>query len=931
VTAKKQINAMKKIYFLSLCFMVFFKLVSAQDGNKKTISVNFQQAKIEPFVSELESKTGYHFYYNQAQFDSLKVTVQVTDKPLETVLDMAFHNTDFHYAITQQQVFLTKGRVVQTELASGFFNTQPATETQKQAAVITDYAEEKQQKVPVATTENKLYEIGIKTNIIKSGTANLAGYVRNVKSGEGIIGASIYDPESKIGLATDQFGYYSLTLPRGRHTLIIKGLGMKDTRRRIILYSDGKLNIELQEQVTSLKEVQISAEKVANVRSVEMGVNKLDIKSIKQIPTAFGEADVLRVVLTLPGVQSVGEATTGFNVRGGSADQNLILLNDATIYNPSHFFGFFSAFNPDIVKNIELYKSSIPEKFGGRLSSVLEVTDREGNKKKFTGSAGIGLLTSRLNVEGPIIKDKTSFIFGARTTYSDWLLSLLPDAYKHSSASFYDVNLDISHQINEKNNIYITTYFSQDKFKLNSDTAYGYSNRNGNIKWKHNFNNKLYSVLTAGIDDYRYDVSSSANPITAYKLNFDVKQTDFKADFNYYLNSKNTVDFGLSSIYYNLNPGDNEPNGAKSLVLPDVVPAEQALESALYLGDKYDITPDFTISAGVRYSLYAYLGAQTVDTYAPNLPKESTNVLDSTTYKKNQVINTYHGPEIRVSARYALNENLSIKAAYNTLRQYIHLLSNTTAISPTDTYKLSDPNIKPQFGQQISLGIYKNAKANTIETSVEVYYKKINDYLDYKSGATLLLNQHIEQDVVPTQGKAYGIEFLIRKNTGKLNGWASYTYSRTFLRQNDPNVGDLINNGSFYPANYDKPHDFNFTGNYRFSHRFSVSLDMTYSTGRPITLPIAKYQYAGSERVYYSDRNAYRIPDYFRSDLSMNIEGNHRVHQLTHNSWTIGVYNLTGRANAYSTFFTEQGGAINGYKLSIFARPIPFVNYNIRF
>ncbi|HTE00487.1 MAG TPA: TonB-dependent receptor [Mucilaginibacter sp.] len=921
---------MKKFYFLSFCFLILFKLASAQDGTKKTISVNFQQAKIEQFVSELESKTGYHFYYIQAQFDSLKVTLQATDKPLETILNMAFQGTEFRYTITQQQVFLTKGRTIRTELASGFFNTQPANQPAQTAAVV-DYSEEKEKKVVEASTENKLYEIGIRTNNIKSGTANLAGYVRNIKSGETIIGASIYNPDTKVGIATDQFGYYSLTLPRGRQTLVIKGLGMKDTRRKIILYSDGKLNIDLQEQVTSLKEVQISAEKVANVRSVEMGVNKLDIKSIKQIPTAFGEADVLRVVLTLPGVQTVGEATTGFNVRGGSADQNLILLNDATIYNPSHFFGFFSAFNPDIVKNIELYKSTIPEKYGGRLSSVLAVDDREGNKKLFTGSAGIGLLTSRLNVEGPIIKNKTSFIFGGRATYSDWLLKLLPEAYKHSTASFYDFNLDISHQIDDKNNLYITTYISKDKFRLNSDTAYGYSNQNANIRWKHNFNNKLYGVLTAGVDRYNYDVASTANPVNAYKLNFAVHQTNFKTDFNYYLNPKHTINFGLSSIYYNLNPGDFEPNGSKSLAAPDMVAKEQALESALYIGDKYDVTPDFSISAGIRYSLYNYLGPQTVDNYAPNLPKESVNVIDSTTYGKNKVIKTYGGPEIRVSARYNLDDDLSIKAAYNTLRQYIHLLSNTTAISPTDTYKLSDPNIKPQYGQQVSLGLYKNLKNNTIETSIEVYYKKISDYLDYKSGATLLLNDHIERDVLSTQGKAYGVEFLVRKTAGKLNGWMSYTYSRTFLRQNDPNAGELINGGVYYPANYDKPHDFNFTGNYRFSHRFSVSLNATYSTGRPITLPIAKYVYAGSERVFYSDRNAYRIPDYFRTDFSMNIEGNHKVHQLTHNSWTIGVYNLTGRANAYSTYFTEQGGVINGYKLSIFARPIPFVNYNIRF
>ncbi|MFI5160878.1 MAG: TonB-dependent receptor domain-containing protein [Sphingobacteriales bacterium] len=919
---------MKKIYLLGFCFAIFFKMVSAQDMDKKTISVNFQQASIEQFVTDLEAKTGLHFYYNPPQFDSLKVTVQATSQPLATVLGMAFRGTDFHYAITNQAVFLTKGRQLNTTLAPGFFNTPTTTAP---AAAVTDYTTDNQTKVPVATTENKLYEIGIKTNNIKAGNATLAGYVRNIKTGEAIIGASIYNPDSKVGVSTDQFGYYSLTLPRGRQTLVIKGLGLKDTRRRIVLYNDGKLNIEMQEQVTSLKEVTISAEKVANVKSVEMGVNKLDIKSIKQIPTAFGEADVLRVVLTLPGVQSVGEATTGFNVRGGAADQNLILYNDATIYNPSHFFGFFSAFDPDIVKNIELFKSTVPEKYGGRLSSVLEVTDRDGNKKKFTGSAGIGLLTSRLNVEGPIIKDKTSFIFGGRTTYSDWLLSLLPDAYKHSSASFYDLNLGITSQLGDKNTLYLMGYMSQDKFRLNSDTAYGYENKNANIKWKHNFNNKLYSVVLFGYDHYDYSITSTANPVDGYQLKFGVNQYNFRTDFTYYVNPKNTIDFGISSIYYKLNPGDEEADGAKSLVIPQVVPQEQALENALYLGDKYDITPDLSVSAGIRYALYAYLGPQTVDRYAPNLPKESLNVLDSTTYGKNKVIKTYGGPEIRVSARYNLSDDVSLKAAYNTSHQFIHLLSNTTAISPTDSYKLSDPNIKPQFGQQVSLGLYKNAKANTIEMSVEVYYKKINNYLDYKSGATLLLNDHIEQDVINTQGKAYGVEFLVRKTAGKLNGWISYTYSRTYLKQDDPNAGELINGGNYYPANYDKPNDFNFTGNYRVSHRFSVSLDMTYSTGRPITLPIAKYNYGGAERVYYSDRNAYRIPDYFRTDLSMNIEGNHKVHQLTHNSWSIGVYNLTGRANAYSTFFQEQGGAINGYQLSIFARPIPFVNYNIRF
>ena len=923
---------MKKI-ILSFIFLLIVRLVSAQNNPAKTISVNFQKTKVEQFVDELEAKSGYHFYVDTAQFDSLKVTLQANDQPLERILNMAFANTVYRYNIvpSQMAVFLTRGRQINSELVAGYANAGQPGSQQGANGVEADIITDKEHPTAEATTENKLYEIGQKTSHIQPGYATLSGYIKDIKSGEAIVGANILLAGSNTGIATDQFGYYTIKLPKGRLTLTIHGLAMRDTRRQIILYSDGRLNIEMQEQIYALKEVKISADKVRNVRSTEMGVDRIDAKSIKQVPAVFGEPDILRVVLTLPGVQSVGEATTGFNVRGGSADENLILLNGSTIYNPSHFFGFFSAFDPELVKDVELFKSSIPAQYGGRLASVLDVTDREGNKKDFSGSAGIGLLTSRLNIEGPIDKDKTSFILGARTSYSDWLLSLLPEEYKHSSASFYDIDLGISHQVDDKNSLYLNGYFSHDAFRLNSDTTYSYGNRNANIKWKHNFNDKLFSLLMVGYDRYQYEVSSDAIPVNGYNLDYNINQSNLKYDFTYYINRKNTISFGLSSIYYKLNPGDFQPFNTKSLVAPQIVPAQQALESGLYVGDKYDITPDLTLDAGVRLSIYNDLGPATVDHYAPNLPRISDNVVDSTTYTKNQVIKTYLNPELRLSLRYGLDDNSSVKASYNQLTQYLHLISNTTAISPTDVYQLSDPNIKPQRGDQVSVGYYRNAASNTIEMSVETYYKWIYDYLDYRSGATLLLDDHIEQETINTQGKAYGIEFLVKKTEGKLNGWMSYTYSRTFLKQDDPYAGELINNGDYYPANYDKPNDFNFTGNYRFTHRYSISLNVVYSTGRPITLPEAKYEYGGGERVYYGDRNEYRIPDYFRSDFSINIEGNHKVHQLTHNSWSIGVYNLTGRANAYSTYFTEQGGAINGYQLSIFAKPIPFINYNIRF
>jgi hypothetical protein len=662
-----------------------------------------------------------------------------------------------------------------------------------------------------------------------------------------------------------------------------------------------------------------------------MGIERLNIESIRKVPTVFGEADVLRVVVSLPGVKTVGEASTGFNVRGGSADQNLILFNESTIYNPSHFFGMFSAFNPEVIKDIELYKSSVPAKYGGRLSSVLDITSREGNKKKITGSAGLGLVTSRFHLEGPIAKDKTSFILGGRTTYANWLLNLLPDEFKHSKASFQDVNLSISHRIDSTNNLYFSGYYSNDRFSLASDTLYSYTNRNVNIKWKHNFSNKFSGVFIAGYDQYKYNVTSTKNKVNAFKLGFDINQMNFKAAFDYYLNSKHAFDFGISTIKYQLHPGYFNPANKQSAVSPDEVETEQALESGIYLHTATTPTSKLSISSGLRYSVFNYLGPKHVSIYTPGAPVTQSNVVEVKDYAKGKFIKTYQGPEVRFSIRYAFSGDFSIKAGYNSLRQYIHLLSNTTVIAPTDIWKLSDPNIKPQEGDQVSFGLYKNFKSNTIETSVEVYYKRIKDYLDYKPGATLFLNHNIETDVINTKAKAYGLEILLKKPGGKLNGWISYTYSRILLKAYDATQGVIVNNGNYYPANYDKPHDVTLTGNFAVNHRFSVSLNSTYSTGRPITLPVGRYYYAGSQRVLYSDRNAYRIPDYFRTDISMNIDGNYKVHQKTHNSWTIGAYNLLGRKNPYSVYFVSENGLVNGYKLSIFGSIIPFVNFNIHF
>lgn len=913
----------------------FFFQHGAFAQNGILISGNFEKLNFEQFVTVIESRTPYHFYFNPAQLDSFYISTDVKNKTLGEILDTVFKETGFQYAIDLEgNVYVTQKYKIATSLPPGFFDSRENSSDSSFTAGdgLVDYSGENKNEKIKSSVENKLFEIGIKTYTMRKGNSTIAGYVRDGKTGEPITGAALFIDNPPIGVITDQFGYYSFNLPNGRHTIIITSIGMRETKRQIMLYSDGKLNIELREFVPSLKAVIVTAEKLSNIRGLQMGVDRLNMKLIKQIPMVLGEADVLRTVLALPGVTSVGEASTGFNVRGGSADENLILFNNATIYNPSHLFGFFSAFNPDVVKDVELYKSNIPEKYGGRLSSVLDITAKDGNKKKFSGSGGISPLTTRLELEGPIDSGKTSFLVGGRTTYSDWLLKQVPNAeFNNSSASFYDLNLGISHEFNPKNSLFIMGYLSNDQFRLNSDTLYKYSNKNANITWKHIFNNKLYGTLTGGLDRYQYSISSNLNPVNAYRYSFDINQTNLKADFSYALNSSHAVDFGVSSILYKLHPGSYVPEGAQSLVAPDILQSEQALESGAYIGDKFTITPKLSLNGGIRYSLYNFLGPHDVYTYGPGLPREVQNIVDTISYQKGKVINTYKGPEYRISARYALTENASIKASYNTLRQYIHVISNTTSISPTDIWKLSDPNIKPQTGDQFSLGFYHNFKSNLIETSVEVYYKHIHDYLDYKSGAQLAMNPHIETEVVTTRGKAYGAEFLIKKLSGKLNGWISYTYSRTLLQLDDPLAGQTINNGNYYPANFDRPSNLNFIGNYKFSHRFSISLDLNYSTGRPITLPVAIYYLAGSERVLYSDRNQYRIPDYFRTDFSMNMEGNHKIRKFKHSSWTIGVYNLTGRKNPYSIYFVEENGVIKGYKLSIFGTAIPYITYNFKF
>ena len=756
----------------------------------------------------------------------------------------------------------------------------------------------------VVTFQNKVYEIG-ESSAGRRGKVYVSGHVRDISSGEPLTGVSVYDDKTGAYTVTDGAGFYRLALPVGDNFLNLSGYSLDDMRLTLKVWDDGTLDVVMKEKVLALTGAVVSADAVSHHRDAKMGIERVRMEVINKIPTAFGEGDIIKAVLTLPGVKSVGEASSGFNVRGGSTDQNLILFNDGTIYNPTHLFGIFSAFNPDIVSEVELYKSSIPAEFGGRISSVLDVHSREGNANKIAGSAGIGLLTSRLHLEGPLVKGRTTFIVGGRTTYSNWLLNLLPkdSEYAGGQASFSDINASLTHKINEDNTLQAYAYWSRDGFDFAIDPAFRYSNLNASLKWRSRLSGRLNLTASAGYDQYgaRLENSLGKNVRSGYAVNTQIRQGFAKLNFRYALNDAHNLSYGANLVFYHLQPGAMTPlyDPENSLVRTWNIDGQDALEPAVYVSDSWTFSPQLTLEGGVRLSTLLAL----------------------------HPAKFYANPEFRLSGKYSLRDNLSLKAGFNTMSQHIHLISNTSSVSPIDTWQLSTDRIRPQTGWQAAAGLYWTVAGGAVDLTLEAYYKRTAHQLDYKSGATTLMNPHLADDLVETYGKAYGVELMAKKTSGKLTGWVSYSYARSQLREMQDRGVETINGGAWYNAPHDKPHEVKLVGNYKFTHRYSLSVNLDYATGRPVTLPIGLYQYGGGWRLAYSQRNTYRIPDYFRLDLAINIDPGHYLRQFSHMSWTIGVYNVTARKNAYSVFYNTEGS----YMLSVFACPIPYINLNLKF
>ncbi|PKD21478.1 TonB-dependent receptor [Salegentibacter salinarum] len=927
-----------RIFLIFLFFLCNVLKLSAQENPR--IDLSFEDATVEEVMMMIEDRTAYKFFYSEEWIDDSLISGSYNNEDIETVLTEIFNATNLNFFILNDQIIITRNNVIYDELPTSFYPERSADTlaNDKPVAVSEDSEERNHQPVfyresgTVAAEEIETIYIGKEDKSNPKNRFILSGIVTNAETGLPISNLSVVTASGNQGSVTNEEGYYELELPAGASIIETISLGNLDVKKRIVIYNDGQLNLSLDESFEQLGEVLVDSEADRNVRSVIAGVESIDVSQIKNIPLVLGERDILKVATTLPGITTAGEGAAGYNVRGGKTDQNLILLDDAVIYNPAHFFGIFSGINPFTTGEVDIYKGNIPAEYGGRLSSVFDIKSKDANTEKFVGEVSVGPVTSNVALEIPIVKDKSGLMLGGRSTYSDWILrNLDEESLSNSSASFYDLIAKYNHKFSEKTSLRTTGYYSRDVFSITSDSLFRYSNLVFSANLNHKFNERNEMEVVVSNSGYQFDIDYESEFNNNFTSGYNINETEAKIKMNYRHSSAHNFEYGLSSKLYLVDPGEISPLGSESIVEPFQIDREQGLESAIFISDNFKVNDELLISAGLRYSLYAAMGPKSQNTYEEGLPRNESTLTGSREVGNGEVIETYARPEFRLSARYAFLPDFSTKISYNNTYQYIHTLSNNTTISPTDTYKLTDLNIKPQQAKQYSLGLYKNFKENMYEFSVEGYYKESDNILDYKVGAQLFLNENVETEVLQGDGKAYGVEFLLKKSEGRLNGWLGYTYSRSLLRLDGEFREQRVNNGDFFPANFDKPHDVSLVANYKLTKRFSFSANFVYQTGRPVTIPVGKFNPGTGQLPVYSDRNQFRIPDYYRLDLSFNVEGNHKIEKFAHSFWNISVYNVLGRNNPYSVFFVTDDGDIQAYQSSIFSIPIPTITYNFRF
>ena len=770
----------------------------------------------------------------------------------------------------------------------------------------------------------------------------LNGYVNDAETGEVLIGATVYVNELNSGTITNSYGFYSLTLEEGEYNIDFRYIGYESSSTEIDLVSNQKLDIELSSLDIQLQDVVVSdVAEDYNVSSVEMSTSKLDISRVAEIPTFLGENDIIKAIQLLPGVSSVGEGASGFNVRGGSVGQNLVLLDEAPVYNSSHLLGFLSVFNPDAVKDLKLYKGGIPSRYGGRISSILDIRMKDGNSKKTSVSGGIGSIFSRFTLESPIVKDKSSFILALRRSYADILFrpflknsSFLDDG---AALNFYDVTAKANFEVNEKNTLYLSSYLGRDVFMFDERQGFNWGNRTGTLRWNHLFNDRLFSNFTLIYSNYDYQLAFGSDDMNKFEWDSRIETINFKPEFSYFINTDNELSVGAELIRYSFEPA-NAIGVSEGEVTDITLPNKFAFEGSVYVGNEQKIS-DLTISYGLRGSYYSYHGpGYTYNFSDEGVPGQRKILTEETQVSGRESIKTYSSLEPRVSLNFQPTGSFSVKASYNKMTQYIHLLSNTAASSSLDVWTPSTNNIRPQSGDIYVFGLFKNFKNNLFETSVEVYYKDLKNQIDYIDGADLLINKYFEGDLLSGLGRAYGVELLLRKNRGNFNGWVSYSYGKSELKI------DGINNFEWYPTRYDQTHNFKVTSTYKISNRVQLSGNFVYLTGTPVTFPSSKYVIQGFAIPHNAEmsRHQFRIPDYHRLDISVTLKGKefkrNGKERKNESSTVIGIYNLYNRRNPFSIYFSQgKSNVSQGFvpgevtRLSIIGSFVPSVTYNFKF
>lgn len=764
----------------------------------------------------------------------------------------------------------------------------------------------------------------------------LNGVVKDASSNETLYGVNILLPTLNTGTITNEYGFYSIRLPNGTHQLKISYLGYQELVTEVTIEENQTLNFDLTPTSEYLDEVVLTEDiERLNIKKPEMSVNKLDINTIQKLPVVFGEVDVVKSLLLLPGVSNAGEGSSGFNVRGGAVDQNLILLDEATIYNASHLFGLFSVFNPDAIKNLKLYKGGIPAKYGGRVSSVLEIYQKDGNSKKFEANGGIGVISSRLLAQGPIIKDKGSFLVGGRSSYAHLFLKLTDNP---NSAYFYDLNTKLSYRIDKSNSILFSGYFGRDVFNINESFKNTYGNAVFNLRWNHVLTNDIFTNLSVIYSDYYYGLTLD---FVEFNWNSGIKNLNLKYDFNHYLNETINFDYGVHSTYYEFNPGEIEPSTESSGINSFNLTKKYAFENAVYFSVEHKISENFSAEYGLRYSTFLRLGQKELNLYENDQAVifnedfgiyEEANPIGSKELSKNSIERSFGNLEPRLALAYSFNDFQSVKASYNRMSQYLHLITNTSSPTPLDIWAPSGKYIKPQLLDQVALGYFQNFNNEKYSLELEGFYKFIKKRLDYIDGANLVANNAIEQAILPGTARAYGLELLLRKNTGRFTGWLAYTLSRSEQRTpgRTPEESGL-NNGNWYSTGYDKPHDISFTGSYEISEKWQINTNFVYQTGLPTTYPTGQYRFENLNIPVYSPRNSNRLPAYHRLDISATYIPKRKTKNFE-SSWNFGIYNVYNRMNAVSLSFrkNEDSGNNEAVRLSLFGI-IPSVTYNFKF